>query len=64
MKKTLEENSVAELKAKLRGRVIEPDDMRPLDMIGPERHIPLTSALAFLGAAMIAISLVHWRRWA
>ncbi|MBC8107038.1 MAG: hypothetical protein H7Z14_10650 [Anaerolineae bacterium] len=55
-------DAMRELARRTGGRVIEPADAQTLDIKGPTRNIALTSELAFAGAALIAIGLLHWRR--
>jgi hypothetical protein len=55
-------DAMRDLARRTGGRVIDPADMQPLDIKGPLRRIPLTSEFAFVGVAMIALALIHWRR--
>lgn len=49
------------LAARTGGRVIEPQDTRPIELPWPRREVPLTPALSALGALFIALGLIRWR---
>lgn len=53
--------ALRELAARSGGRIIEPDDHRPIDFKLPRRRVDLSSILAASGAVLIALGLIHWR---
>jgi hypothetical protein len=55
-------DAMRELARRTGGRVVEPADTQPLKLVGAARRIALASEFAFVGVAMIALGLIHWRR--
>ena len=55
-------DAMRELARRTGGRVIEPGDVTPIVLPHARRSWSLVEPFAALGAGMILIALVHWRR--